>query len=69
MMKHKLDAVKIQLPFRLKTVNIDSMDKKTKNTVKVAPVIKIVKNGEKIVGNVGVDDLRNILMRNLYSYT
>nr|MDO8111510.1 hypothetical protein [Candidatus Sigynarchaeota archaeon] len=65
MMKRKLEALNAEMPFVVKTVNIESADKTTLQGFRMAPVIKI--KDEVVVGDVEIDDLRNVLMRNLYS--
>ncbi|MHA1999012.1 MAG: glutaredoxin family protein [Promethearchaeota archaeon] len=66
MMKQKLIKIREQMPLKLTTINI-STSSHAPDDIRVTPVIKIAKNSEKIVGNVDLDDLRNILMRNLFT--
>jgi glutaredoxin len=65
MMKRKLDALKKEMPFSMKIVNIDGADKASLQGFRMAPVIKL--KDEVVVGEVDLEDLRCALMRNLYS--
>ncbi len=64
-MKRKLEEIGKQIPFSFSTVNIDEIPSDDRSKLRVAPVLKIVGMNEHIVGDVDIDDLRNVLMRSL----
>ncbi|NMC05742.1 MAG: thioredoxin family protein [Candidatus Lokiarchaeota archaeon] len=68
MLKQKLEALNSEMPaqIRIKTINIESCDEESKKGIRCVPVLKMVRNNEVLVGDVEVEDLRNVLYRNLY---
>nr|MDO8083242.1 thioredoxin family protein [Candidatus Sigynarchaeum springense] len=71
MLKRKLDAINSEMPgqIRIKTIDVESNDDASKLGIRTVPVLKIVKNNELFVGDMEMDDLRNVLIRNLYFST
>jgi thiol-disulfide isomerase/thioredoxin len=68
MLKRKLEALNSEMPaqIRIKTVDIETSDEASKQGIRMVPVLKIVRNNEIFVGDMEMDDLRNVLIRNLY---
>ncbi len=68
MLKRKLEAINSEMPvqIRIKTIDIESNDEASKQGIRMVPVLKIVRNNELFVGDMEMDDLRNVLIRNLY---
>jgi thiol-disulfide isomerase/thioredoxin len=68
MLKRKLEALNSEMPMqiRIKTINVESCDEASKQGIRCVPVLKMVNNNEVLVGDVEMDDLRNVLIRNLY---
>ncbi|MBN2151363.1 MAG: thioredoxin family protein [Candidatus Lokiarchaeota archaeon] len=68
MLKRKLEAINTEMPvqIRIKTIDVGSNDEASKQGIRAVPVLKIVKNNELFVGDMEMDDLRNVLIRNLY---
>ncbi|MEX2684626.1 MAG: thioredoxin family protein [Candidatus Sigynarchaeota archaeon] len=68
MLKRKLEAINSEMPgqIRIKTIDIESNDDAAVHGIRTVPVLKIVKNSEIFVGDMEMDDLRNVLIRNLY---
>jgi thiol-disulfide isomerase/thioredoxin len=71
MLKRKLDALNDEMPdrIRIKTVNVETNDDASKQGIRMVPVLKIVRNNELLVGDMEMDDLRNVLIRSLYFST
>lgn len=68
-MKRKLEHVQASLPFpvHVHTVNLSSAGPAAAGPViRSAPVLRVVKNGQQIVGDVDVEDLKMVLLRSLY---
>jgi thiol-disulfide isomerase/thioredoxin len=66
MMERKLEQMKDEFAFTLTTIDIEDADKAGLGDVRVAPVLRLQKSKEQVCGDVEVEDLRNILLRNLY---
>jgi thiol-disulfide isomerase/thioredoxin len=65
MMERKLEQMKDEFPFTLTTIDVEDAEKAGIGGVRATPILRI-KNNEQVCGDVEIDDLRNILLRNLY---
>ena len=67
MMEQKLEQIKSELiSFTLKTIDIEDAEKAGLGDIRATPVLRLQKSNEQVTGDVEIEDLRNILLRNLY---
>ncbi|MHA1698741.1 MAG: glutaredoxin family protein [Promethearchaeota archaeon] len=67
-MKKKLELLKNEIPFHLKTVDVTNFNEGDVDPeFLTVPTLKIIKSNDKIIGDLDMDDLKSILYRSLYS--
>ncbi|MBD3187217.1 hypothetical protein GF325_10340 [Candidatus Bathyarchaeota archaeon] len=65
-MKKSIERLKSEMALNVQEVNLSERNVQAPADIRMAPVLRIMKNDQKIVGAVKIIDLRNILLRQVF---
>lgn len=66
MMKESIERLKFEMALNVQEVNLSDRNVQAPADIRMAPVLRIMKNDQRIVGAVEINDLRNILLRQVF---